>query len=172
MKHYILGLFSNSHKAGSAIAQLHEARFTSDISVLAKDWDHTDAHTHTVKVGARATKAGAVSGAVIGGVAGVIAAISSVVVPGVGTFLIGGPLLTAWGITGAATGALAGGIVGALVDTGIPEEKARRYEAAVGRGEVLVLVSIEHEDESKAVEILHSYDALETDIKHQDIAIA
>lgn len=172
MKHYIVGLFTDSQQAGEAVSQLNAAGYTSDISVLAKDWDHQRAKTHTVKIGAAATRAGAISGAVVGGMAGLIGALSSAIVPGVGDFVLTGSVLLTWLLAGTVTGALAGSILGAFIDTGIPDEAVRQYEEAVHRGEVLVLVRISHRDELKVVEILNTYGAVETDIKHQDLAIA
>src|SRR5437764_731541 len=62
---------------------------------------------------------GAVSGAAVGTLVGLALVGSSLVLPGVGTFLVGGPLAAA--LTGAGIGAASGGVIGALVGTGIPE---------------------------------------------------
>jgi len=50
---------------------------------------------------------------------------------------------------GAAIGGTAGGIVGALVGMGIPEYEAKRYEARLREGRILISVHSENSDQTK-----------------------
>ena len=82
---------------------------------------------------------GAGKGAAIGGTMGAtlaaIAAIgTSVALPGIG-LLVAGPL--AAGIAGAGVG----GLVGALIGSGIPEDRAKEYEHGIKEGGILMGVN-------------------------------
>lgn len=163
MKHLTAGVFHDSEHAGMAVSELKDAGYTEDISVIAKDIATSEVTTHNVKQETDdGVTTGAVTGAVMGGLAGLLVSISTVVLPGVGTLLVAGPLAALWGVTGAATGALAGGMLGALVDAGIPEEQAHIYEEAIARGEVLVIVSSEIDSGTKVVSILNKHGVVET----------
>jgi len=79
--------------------------------------------------------AGAGIGAVIGSAAlGWVATLTALAIPGLGLFLVVGPLI------GALAGGAAGGAVGGLVGTGIPESEAKLYEARLKKGDILVSV--------------------------------
>lgn len=149
----ILGLFTDSAKAGQAVSDLKEKGYTKDISLVARDMSG-EAKTHQIKEDAT-------EGAVVGGTLGALAAVigltfTPVTLPaGAGVVLVGGPLLSILGIT---SGALAGGLVGALVDLGFPKETAKDYESRVLRGEVLVAVTTDESKEADVKSILLDYD--------------
>jgi hypothetical protein len=90
-------------------------------------------------LGSKAAEGAGVGGAIggtIGAVLGAIAAVgTSIAIPGLG-LVIAGPL--AAGLAGAGAGALTGGLVGALVGWGIPEEHAKRYEAGIKSGGIVM----------------------------------
>jgi hypothetical protein len=69
---------------------------------------------------------------------GLVAGLAALAIPGVGPIIAAGPIFTA--LTGAGIGAAAGGLIGALANTGMPEEDARIYAEEVRRGGVLVIV--------------------------------
>ena len=167
MDHIVSGLFTDSKKAGKAVAELKEQGFTDDISVIAKDPQDADNSSHQIKQNVTdGAIGGAATGGVIGALAGIIAGAASVLVPGIGTLVVAGPLAATWGITGGALGALTGGLVGAMVDAGIPEEKARMYEDRIKAGDVLVSVSADHEDETAIQKILDKHSVQATDTLH------
>lgn len=99
-----------------------------------------------------------------------MATIGTIALPGFGTLIVAGPLVAAWGLTGAGAGALTGGIVGALVDAGIPEERAKMYEDAIKEGEVLVTVTTSHGNESKIRSTLEKYGAYDRQTVHASYA--
>src|SRR6185312_5988007 len=137
------GMFYDRDTAATAIDHLHDWGYSSDdISVMSRSRDDAEkfAHDH----GARSTAAGAVTGAAVGGGLGaIIAALTAtgsvVAIAGTGgaaTPLVIGPLAAA--LAGLGAGGVAGGLIGALVGLGIPEHKAKEYEAGLNRGGLII----------------------------------
>ncbi len=163
MSQLIAALFTDSKHAGEAVADLKEAGFTKDISVISKEYDgfEIDSTTHQIKQQIKdGAVGGAVIGAAIGGLATVLAGITAVTIPAVGIF-IAGPLAST--LTGAAAGAVAGTLIGALVDKGIPDEQAKLYEDRITAGDTLVAVTASDDmvDDVLAVFMAHGVDAAE-----------
>lgn len=162
MNRLVFGVFSDSESANSAIDDLSRAGFSrDDVSVIVQDErvrGQIDQGGSTVENVAGGAASGAATGGVIGGLLGLLAGLTAFTVPGLGALLIGGPIASALGLTGAAattvsgavTGALAGGLVGALVGLGVPQEQAQMYEERVKSGNVLVIVSADDEAEAAA----------------------
>lgn len=92
---------------------------------------------------------GAVGGAVGATVIGLAAAAAALTIPGLG-LVIAGPLAGA--LAGGAAGATAGGIVGMLVGAGIPEDRAKVYEAELKNGGIVLGVTPRHDDDVKYFE--------------------
>ena len=141
-----IGVFTTHASARAAIDDLRTMGVSdTDISYLYTniDGDIKDGHSDS-KLG-EGTAAGATAGAVLGAIAGF--AVANLVLPGVGTLLVAGPIATALGLTGVAastaagamTGLAAGGLIGALVNLGVSEEDAKLYEDLVRSGNVLVV---------------------------------
>lgn len=145
-KKYVVGVYRTEQEAVSAIRRLHEMGYTSDdISVISKDPERfgfienqTDVVMESPKAVARSAGAGAAAGGLLGGIGGLLIGLGALVIPGVGPFLAAGPIVGAIG--GLAAGGTVGGALGALVGLGIDKEEARDYEAALERGELLVIV--------------------------------
>src|SRR5256885_8134453 len=136
-------------QAARIVEDLKSAGFSNnDISVLLPDKAGTRDFAHE-----KGTKApeGAVTGAgtggVLGGALGWLAGVGALAIPGLGPFIAAGPIMAA--LSGAAVGAATGGVIGALVGMGIPEFEAKRYEAKVREGNVLISVHSENSDETK-----------------------
>lgn len=152
----VIGIFRDRFEAESAIDELEDMGYNpKDVSVVVKEGVRSsDMALPQSSIGSKGGKAaeGAVSGAatggVLGGLAGLLIGIGALAIPGVGAFLVGGPIAIVLGLTGAAattisgatTGALAGGLVGGLIGLGIPEDEARVYESRVREGAVLLAV--------------------------------
>lgn len=146
----LIGIFQDRFDAESAIDELQEMGFNPrDVSVVVKEG--VTVAQDTGSKGGRAAEgavSGAATGGVLGGLAGLLIGIGALAIPGVGAFLVGGPIAAALGLTGAAattisgatTGALAGGFVGGLIGLGVPEDVARVYEQRVKEGAVLLAV--------------------------------
>lgn len=165
----ILGIFDNRNEADGAIDDLHDAGFDAkDISIIMRhnpEGKRVEPSRGTVV--ADSTVSGAATGGIIGGIAGLLIGIGAIAVPGIGALLIGGPLVAALGLTGAAattasgaaTGILAGGLLGALVGLGLPERDARVYEERVRTGSIVVAVSAGDADAKEARMILEDNNA-------------
>ena len=130
-------------QAESIVAALKAGGFTNnDISVLLPDKRGTKdfAHEHNTKAPEGAT-VGGVAGLGVGAAVGWLAGIGALAIPGVGPFIAAGPIMAALG--GAAVGTTAGGLIGALVGMGIPEFEAKRYDAKIREGNILISVHTE-----------------------------
>jgi hypothetical protein len=146
MKASVYCIVPNEIQAEEIVAQLRSAGFSNnDISVLLPDKRGTKdfAHEHNTKAPEGAATGG-VAGLGVGAAVGWLAGIGALAIPGLGPFIAAGPIMAALG--GAAVGGTAGGIVGALVGMGIPEFEAKRYDAKVREGNVLISV---HTEDSK-----------------------
>jgi hypothetical protein len=136
-------------QAARIVEDLKMAGFSNnDISVLLPDKSGTREFAHE-----KGTKApeGAVTGAgaggLLGGALGWLVGIGALAIPGLGPFIAAGPLMAA--LSGAALGAAAGGLAGALVGMGIPEYEAKRYEARLREGKILLSVHSENSKETR-----------------------
>lgn len=130
-------------QAEHIVLELKQAGFTTDdISALLPDKRGTKdfAHEHSTKAPEGATTGG-IAGLGVGAAVGWLAGIGALAIPGVGPFIAAGPIMAALG--GAAVGTAAGGIIGALVGMGIPEFEAKRYDAKIREGNILISVHTE-----------------------------
>jgi len=128
------------------IAALKNAGFSNnDISALLPDKRGTKdfAHEHNTKAPEGAATGGA-AGLGVGAAAGWLAGIGALAIPGAGPFIAAGPIMAA--LSGAAIGTAAGGVIGAIVGMGIPEFEAKRYDAKIREGNILISV---HTEDSK-----------------------
>lgn len=133
-------------QAESIVESLKNAGFSSnDISALLPDKRTTKdfAHEHNTKAPEGAT-AGGVAGLGVGAALGWLAGIGALAIPGVGPLIAAGPIMGA--LAGGAVGGATGGIIGALVGMGIPEFEAKRYDAKIREGNILISV---HTEDSK-----------------------
>ncbi|HEX7017554.1 MAG TPA: hypothetical protein VF209_01445 [Patescibacteria group bacterium] len=164
MKILVAGLFTDSQAAGEAVADLYQANFTEDVSVIAKDELKGKLSAHQVKEDvSEGAATGVAAGTVVGALGGLLAAATPVTIAGVGVLLLGGPLAA---LLGAATGAVAGGLLGAFTDAGFPEERARMFEHRIQAGDVLVAVTIDPEQETVVKSILTLHGAEEVGSLH------
>jgi uncharacterized membrane protein len=148
----VIALFDDLAQAERAIRTLEEDGFDRrDISVVTKHEGEHAAVEQTPAAGRSdesLAEEEAITGATIGGISGLIAGLAAFAVPGVGPLLMIGPLATALG--GVALGAAAGGIVGALVDAGVPQERARSYEERILQGDVVLSLHTNREGAKRA----------------------
>ncbi|HKC26044.1 MAG TPA: hypothetical protein VKF32_14955 [Thermoanaerobaculia bacterium] len=140
----IVALFDTRSEAEGAVRRLEDLGFThNDVSLVANgapaaaDAAAPLAETAAPESGAGA---GALVGAGIGGAAGLLASLAGLTIPVIGPILAAGPLVAA--LTGLGVGAATGGLVGALANTGVPEEEAELYSEGIRRGGTLVMVTV------------------------------
>jgi uncharacterized membrane protein len=142
----VFALFSSSSKAERAIDTLISTGFRGDdVSVLVPNQNSSKqlATEKNTKAPEGAT-AGAAAGGALGGTLGLLAGIGALAIPGLGPFIAAGPIMGA--LAGIGVGAATGGLVGALAGMGLPEYEAKRYEARMKEGRVLVSVHCDNSE--------------------------
>ena len=134
----VTGLFKSKVAAEAAVDALMKRGFTrDDISVLMSDATRS-------KEFALQTRSHAADGLGIGSaVGGAVGAVLAV---------IAGPIAAA--LAGAGAGGATGGLIGALIGAGIPEYRAKVYEAGIRGGGILIGVEARTEEEIDRLEEL------------------
>jgi hypothetical protein len=150
----VTGLFRNRNDAEAAVNRVLARGYDrDDLTVLMSD--STRSKEFAFKTGTKAAEGAGVGGAVGGTVGAVIAAIAAVgttlAVPGLG-LIIAGPLAAA--LAGAGAGGAAGSLIGMLVGAGIPEHRAKVYEAGLREGGILLGVEARSKAEAEEFEEL------------------
>lgn len=139
----VTAVFDNHAQADAAIAELRNRGISdSHLSIVAKRVDDVEvARPPEATAGERIAK-GAITGIGVGTLFG----LAAVVIPGVGPFLVAGPLASALGATAgsAAAGAIVGGtsgaLAGAMARADFSKDEAAFYGPLVERGDVLLTV--------------------------------
>lgn len=152
----VTALFKNKIAAESAVDALLKNGFTrDDISVLMSD--ATRSKEFAIQTRSHAADGLGIGSAVGGTIGAVLAAIAAVgttlFLPGI-NLVIAGPIAAA--LAGAGAGGAAGGLIGALVGAGIPEYRAKVYEAGIKGGGILIGVEARAEEEEDRLEDLLS----------------
>src|SRR2546423_1063227 len=154
MAKLVTGLFKTRVAAEAAVDAIIKRDYTrDDISVLMSD--ATKNKEFAIEAGTRAADGAAVGGAV-GGVAGatlaaILAVGTNLVLPGLG-LTIAGPIIAA--LAGLGAGGATGGLIGALVGAGIPEHRAKVYDAGIRSGGILIGVEAKTNEDADTLEQL------------------
>lgn len=152
----VFGIFESRAALESCVNSLKADGFRSeDVSVLMPDKGDTATFAH--EKGTKAPEGAAIgggTGAVLGGTLGWLVGIGAVAtIPALGPFIAAGPIMSA--LAGLGVGGALGGVAGALAGIGIPEYEAKRYEAYVKDGGILLSVHVDDGDwQEKAERIL------------------
>ncbi|PWT90970.1 MAG: hypothetical protein C5B55_08830 [Blastocatellia bacterium] len=150
----VTGLFRSRTAAEAAVDAILKHGYTrDDISVLMSD------ATRTKEFGLQARTHAAdglgIGGAVGGAVGAVVAAIAAVgttlFLPGI-NLVIAGPIAAA--LAGAGAGGATGGLIGALIGAGIPEYRAKVYDAELRGGGILIGVEAKDDEDVQRLETL------------------
>jgi hypothetical protein len=154
MAKLVTGVFKTRVAAESAVDAIIKRGYTrDDISVLMSDATKNkefaiETRTHA----ADGLGYGAAVGGTVGAVLAAIAAVgTNILVPGLG-LVVAGPLAAA--LAGLGAGGAAGGLIGALVGAGIPEHRARVYDASLRAGGILIGVESKDDEEADKLEQL------------------
>ena len=150
----VTGLFKSRAAAEAAVDALIKRGYTrEEISVLMSD--ATKNKEFAVQTKSHAADGAGIGGAVGGTIGAVLAAIvavgTSIAIPGLG-LVVAGPIAAA--LAGAGAGAAAGGVIGALIGAGIPEYRAKVYDAGIRSGGILVGVEARSEEDGDNLETL------------------
>jgi uncharacterized protein (TIGR02271 family) len=161
----VVGLFDTHAGAERAVEELHRQGFTEDeVGLVANNATgiyNTDRSSSVNQdEAAEGAGSGAIGGTVVGGGLGLLLSLGLLVIPGIGPVAAAGTLATVLGSTalGAGIGAAAGGLIGALVNSGVPENEANLYAEGVRRGGTLVMVTTSDARADDAVAILEASD--------------
>jgi hypothetical protein len=154
MAKLVTGLFKTRVAAEAAVdALLKRGYAREEVSVLMSDATRTK--EFAIETGTHAAEGAGIGGAVGGTIGAVLAAIAAVgtniALPGLG-LVIAGPLAAA--LAGAGAGGAAGGLIGALVGVGIPEHRAKVYEAGLHSGGILIGVESKSDEDADVLERL------------------
>jgi len=150
----VTGLFKTRVAAEAALDAIIKRGYTrDDISVLMSD--ATKNKEFAVETRTHAADGAGIGGAVGGAVGAVLAAIAAVgtaiALPGIG-LVVAGPIAAA--LAGAGAGGATGGIIGALIGAGIPEHRAKVYDAGLRGGGILLGVEAKDDDDADKLERL------------------
>jgi hypothetical protein len=150
----VTGLFKNKVAAEAAVDALLKRGYSrDDISVLMSDATRTK--EFALQTRSHAADGAGIGGAVGGAVGAVLAAIvavgSTIFLPGI-NLVIAGPIAAA--LAGAGAGGVTGGLIGGLIGAGIPEYRAKVYDAGLRSGGILLGVEAGSDEEIKTLEDL------------------
>jgi hypothetical protein len=137
----VFGIYASRLAVENATDSLITAGFpASDISVLMPETlgGAKDMGTEKTTKAPEGTAVGVTAGGVIGGTLGLLAGVGLLAIPGLGPFIAAGPIMA--GLAGLGVGGAVGGVAGALIGMGIPEFEAKRFEAHLQKGGILLSV--------------------------------
>ncbi len=152
----VTGLFPDRASAEAAYNAAHARGYSKDDVNLVMTDDTRTRHFAGESVAGQETELGskAAEGAGIGaGIGGTIGAVlagiaaigTSLALPGLG-LVIAGPLAAA--AAGAGAGAAGGGLLGALIGSGIPEERVKHYEEGIKNGGILMGIKAKNNEDA------------------------
>jgi hypothetical protein len=148
----VTGLFKTRATAEAAVNEITKYGYAqNDFSILMSE--STSTKEFGIEAGSKAAGGAGVGGAVGGILGAALAAIAavgtSILVPGLG-IVIAGPIAAA--LAGAGAGGVTGGLIGFLVGAGIPEHRAKVYEAGLKSGGILIGVEAKTDDDADRIE--------------------
>jgi hypothetical protein len=149
----VTGLFKTRVAAEAAVDAIIKRGYTrDDISVLMSD--ATKSKEFAVETRTHAADGAGIGGAVGGAVgaaalAAIVALGAPITLPGI---IIAGPIVAA--LAGAGAGGATGGIIGALIGAGIPEHRAKVYDAGLRGGGILLGVESKSDEDANKLEQL------------------
>ena len=150
----VTGLFESRIAASTIVDNLLMCGYDRNtISVLMSDSTRTKEFAFEKKThAAEGTGVGGTVGGVVGATLAAITAVGTTfVVPGIG-LVIAGPIAAA--LAGAGAGSAAGGLIGGLIGAGIPEHRAKVFEAGPKEAGTLIGVEVHSDAEAKKIERL------------------
>jgi len=153
-KNFVTGFFKTRAAAEAAVDAIIKRGYTrDDISVLMSD--ATKNKEFAVQTRSHAADGLGIGGAIGGTVGAVLAAIvavgTAIAIPGIG-LVVAGPIAAA--LAGAGAGGATGGLIGMLVGAGIPEHRAKVYDAGVRGGGILLGIEAKSKEEVEKLKTL------------------
>lgn len=138
MARSVFALVPDAQRAGEVLEALQGRGIPHDkVSVLFAEKKQTRDFAKTHATHTEGAAEGATVGTVVGSALGVTAFLGSMLIPGLGIFMVSGPLMI---LFGAMAGMAIGGLGGALKGLGLPSAVAEFYVHQVQDGRVLMAV--------------------------------
>jgi uncharacterized membrane protein len=161
----VYALYRNFETAATVANKLISGGFDSKhVSVITSDAEQKYAQ-YVDRTDATVEDISGDEGAGLGALVGALTGLTMALIPGFGPVLAAGPLgaMLVSGI-GAATGAATGGLVASLIDFGLSEENATRYQDTLKSGGALVIVDLQNEgDETRIRQVLNEHDPIDVE---------
>src|SRR3984893_17384129 len=134
----VFGIYPHRASLEYAFGVLKQEGFRdTDVSVLLQENPGTkDLATEKATKAPEGAATGAGLGAIIGGALGWLAGTGALAIPGLGPFLVAGPIVAT--LAGIGAGGTLGGLAGALIGVGMPEYEAKRYQGRIDKGGILL----------------------------------
>jgi len=151
-KHFVVAVYDKPEKAKEVVHHLLDAGVDKRTISLVSRSNEDEAEKVEVEKVDSDVKVWGTQGALWGGLIGALMGGAFFIVPGFGPIVGVGPVTAALAglLGGAMTGAAVLGLGDALVEWGMGEIEAKRYEELVEKGKVLVIVHGEEEAVAKA----------------------
>ncbi len=152
-----IGVYEDHDNAYNAVKKLKDEGFpVKQISIIGfAGTEVIDNEMHISKHG-ELTYQGVVTGITLGAAAGILTGIGLIVIPGFGALYGAGALIGA--MAGADIGLLGGGITTLLINYGLHEKIAEKYEKELVEGKFLVIASGSHNEIDFALAVLSKHD--------------
>lgn len=165
-KNSCVAVYDNHLQAKEAVRQLLEKDFDAEkLSIVGKGYQREEHPIGFYNTGDR-MKFWGTQGAFWGGLWGLLLGAAFFWVPGLGTVVIAGPLVSAF-VTALEGAAVVGGLSAlgaALYSIGIPKDSIIRYETAIKSGHYLLIVHGDQNQVEQAYEVLAGGDARDVTI--------
>ena len=173
-KNSVVAIFDQHTQAETAIKDLQRSGFNmKELSIIGKEYEMDESVVGYYSTGDRMQYWGK-NGAFWGGLWGLLFGSAFFMIPGVGPFLMFGPIVS-W-VVGALEGAvLVGGLsaIGAgLYSIGIPEKSVLQYETSLKAGKFLLVAHGTVEEVTRAKAILGTTGASETRLHMAEAPVA
>ena len=167
-KNSVVAIFNIHTEAEAAVKELQKAGFDmKKLSIVGKDY-HSEEHVVGYYNTGDRVKYWGKLGAFWGGLWGILFGSALFFIPGIGSIVVGGPLV-AWIIGVLEGAAILGGfsaVGAALYGIGIPKNSIVKYETSLKSDKFLLVAHGTREEVEKARTILETTSATETTIHH------
>jgi uncharacterized membrane protein len=164
----VVGLFDTYQDTEHAVEALQQWDIAREhINVIVRDTVLQEQSIGEEET-AEDTRTGVVAGTAIGSLSGLLVGFSAITMPGIGSVIIAGTLLST-SLAGAGIGAATGGIIGTLTSTGISESDAQIYAESIQQGGILLTVEVDDELVSSVREALDRANAVDIAARREEL---
>ncbi len=160
-----VAVFSNRGDINNAFEALRQSDFPNEnLSMILRDFEEQvgdiDVTSHEARRGAAV---GTVTGTVLGMVGGLaLAASTSIVLPGIGSVIVAGPLASVVStLVGGGAGGISGGVLGLFTDIGLSDPEAEVFSSYLANGGYLLLFEGDEDQMASAESILRQQPGLQ-----------